>query len=410
MNRNQINHFSVCFYTRKSKSKSKEKLKVYARITFAGVRRELSVHLSVAPELWDSVRSRAKGSSSTAMRVNSCLVDIENALYKHYTELKQSCEPFSVEDIRSRYCGEDTNIKTFIQLLDEFISYKKELVGSVIQQSTFNKYNALAKHLRSYVPHKYGKNDIAMSKIDYAFVTGFDRYLRSVHNTGNNTTVKHIKNFGVFLKDALKKGYIKYNPVEDYEGKFKSVSRKYLRKEEIIALIQVESGIDRIQRVRDVFLFCCFTGLSFSDVKALHMDHVYQDSDGTWWLNSERKKTKNNFLLVLLPQALVILDKYRHHPLRENEGLALPVLSNQNYNLYLKELAVAAGIDKELTTHMARHTFATTITLESGVSMDVVSKLLGHTSIKSTRIYAKMLPSRIGREMSQINNLDYQIK
>ena len=140
------------------------------------------------------------------------------------------------------------------------------------------------------------------------------------------------------------------------------------------------------------------------------MDHVYQDSDGSWWLNSERKKTKNNFLLVLLPQALVILDKYRQHPLRENEGLALPVLSNQNYNLYLKELAVSAGINKELTTHMARHTFATTITLESGVSMDVVSKLLGHTSIKSTRIYAKMLPSRIGREMSQINNLDYQIK
>ena len=122
MNRNQINHFSVCFYTRKSKSKSNERLKIYARITFAGVRRDMSVNLNIEPELWDSVRSKARGSSSTAIRVNSCLGDIENALYKIYTELKQSRESFSVEDIRSRYCGEDTTIKTFIQALEEFIS------------------------------------------------------------------------------------------------------------------------------------------------------------------------------------------------------------------------------------------------------------------------------------------------
>ena len=227
----------------------------------------------------------------------------------------------------------------------------------------------------------------------------YEFYLRSVRKCANNTAVKYIKNFHKIINICLANGWLTKDPFANYKSKVKEVIREYLTEREIQDLMEKELVSDRLELVRDIFIFSCFTGLAYIDVKQLSKDNIVLGIDGDKWINKNRQKTDTSSRIPILPTAQFIIDKYANHPVCVNEDKLLPIFSNQKMNAYLKEIATVCGINKELTFHIARHTFATTVTLSSGVPIETVSKMLGHTNLKTTQHYAKILDKKISEDM-----------
>jgi site-specific recombinase XerD len=247
-------------------------------------------------------------------------------------------------------------------------------------------------------------NDIDINRINHAFITDFEFYLKSVKKIGNNTSVKYIKNFGKIIRICMANGWLDKNPLINYKAKLKEVNRDFLTMDEVNLIGSKSFLSTRIELVRDIFVFSCFTGLAYVDVKRLTRNHINIGIDGGKWIFIEREKTKVRSAIPLLPRAQEILTKYENHPVVLNTNVALPILSNQKMNSYLKEIADVCGINKELTFHIARHTFATSVTLANGVPIESVSKMLGHSSIKMTQHYAKVLDKKIGEDMAVLRS------
>ena len=246
---------------------------------------------------------------------------------------------------------------------------------------------------------KYNITDIDITKIDHAFVTDYEFYLRTVRNCANNTAVKYLKNFNKIIKICLANHWLDKNPFANYKSKVKEVDRVYLTEEEIQQIINKDFGIDRLSVVRDIFLFSCFTGLAYIDVKNLTTSHISIGIDGEKWIFTHRQKTESASKIPILPVTQMIIDKYANHPQAGNQDKLLPILSNQKMNAYLKEIAGVCNINKELTFHIARHTFATTVTLTNGVPIESVSKMLGHKNLRTTQHYAKVLDKKVSEDM-----------
>ena len=230
-------------------------------------------------------------------------------------------------------------------------------------------------------------------------MTEFDYYLRAIKNCNNNTTVKYVKLFKKIIRIGLGNGWIEKDPFINYKEKSKEVEREFLKDFELKAIEEKEFSIHRLQQVKDVFVFCCHTGLAYVDVEKLSKQYIVRGIDGGNWIQQNRTKTDTRSSIPILPPAEVILEKYAHDPYCVANGKLLPVSSNQKMNAYLKEIADVCGITKNLTVHLARHTFATTVTLSNDVPIESVSRMLGHRSIKTTQHYAKILDRKVSNDM-----------
>lgn len=251
---------------------------------------------------------------------------------------------------------------------------------------------------------KYNISDIDITKIDHAFITDYEFWLRSVRNCVNNTAVKYIKNFNKIIKICLANDWLDKNPFANYKSKVKEVERLFLTEDEIQALMNKEFKTERLILVRDIFLFSCFTGLAYIDVKNLTKSHISIGIDGEKWIFTHRQKTESASKIPILPVTQMIIDKYKNHPECINKDKLLPILTNQKMNAYLKEIADICEIEKDLTFHIARHTFATTVTLTNGVSIESVSKMLGHKNLRTTQHYAKVLDRKVSEDMEVLRN------
>jgi integrase len=249
---------------------------------------------------------------------------------------------------------------------------------------------------------KYNTTDIDIKKIDHEFITDYDFYLRTVRNCNSNSAVKYIKNFGKIIRICIANGWLDKNPFVNYKPKVKEVERIFLSEEELSIVSKKELKTRRLNQVRDIFLFSCYTGLAYADVQKLTKSEIAIGIDGGKWIYTHRKKTDSASHIPILPVAQHILDKYADEPQCLNSGKLLPVLSNQKMNSYLKEIADVCGIEKEFTFHTARHTFATTVTLTNGVPIETVSKMLGHRNLKITQHYAKILDKKVSEDMSAL--------
>jgi len=246
-------------------------------------------------------------------------------------------------------------------------------------------------------PHRMQKKlDISFRQINYSFIKGFDDYLTTTWNCDVNTKVKYLQHLKTIVTLAINNNWISSDPFANFKIKRKKSDRGYLTQEELISIMQKKFEIKRFEQVRDIFVFCCFTGLSYIDVKNLKNQHIQKAFDGTFWIRKKREKTGVQSDILLLDIAKLIIDKYKGF---SQDEFVLPVISNQNLNGYLKEIADVCGIEKNLTFHIARHTFATTVTLAHGVPLETVSKMLGHTSLKTTQIYARITDKKIGYDM-----------
>lgn len=285
----------------------------------------------------------------------------------------------------------------------------KELIGLEYAPGTHERYVTSLKHTKEFLEWKYNTQDIAIEKIDHAFITEYEFYLRSERKCANNTAVKYIKNFHKIINQCLANGWLDKDPFANYKSKVKEVIREFLDEKEISDIINKNLHIERLEVVRDIFIFSCYTGLAYIDVKQLTPDHIAMGIDGEKWIFKNRQKTDTTSKIPLLPVALDIIKKYENHPLCVNQNRLLPIMSNQRMNSYLKEIATLCNINKDLTFHIARHTFATTITLTNGVPLETVSKMLGHTSIKTTQHYAKIIDKKISHDMMMLRTkLDNQ--
>ncbi|MFI5140315.1 MAG: site-specific integrase, partial [Sphingobacteriales bacterium] len=274
------------------------------------------------------------------------------------------------------------------------------LVGNEFAPGTLERYETSLRHTQHFLTWKYQVADIDIKQIDHDFIIGYEFYLRSERKCANNSAVKYIKNFKKIIRICLASGWLDKDPFVNYKAKVKQVDRVFLNQEELQAMADKVFPTERLNQVRDIFLFCCFTGLAYADVNKLKRSEIVKGVDGEMWIYTKRQKTDTPSRIPLLPSALCLLNKYADHPVCCNSGKALPVSTNQKMNAYLKEIADVCGINKTLTFHIARHTFATTVTLSNGVPIESVSKMLGHTNIKTTQHYAKILDLKVSQDMA----------
>jgi site-specific recombinase XerD len=395
---------SILFYTKRAKAAANGLVPIYTRITINGKRFEQSTNRFVEISKWSTEGNKMKGTSEEARLINNHLDLLKNQIRDAEMELIHKKTPVTIETIKSKLLGIDERARMLVPIFQDHNNKIKELVGKEYAPGTLERYTTSLKHTIEFMQWKYNVSDIDITKIDHAFVTDYEFWLRSVRNCANNTAVKYLKNFNKIIKLCLANDWLDKNPFANYKSKVKEVERVYLTEEEIQSIIEKDFKTERLSLVRDIFLFSCFTGLAYIDVKNLTKSHISYGIDGEKWIYTHRQKTESASKIPILPVTQMIIDKYENHPQCNNEDKLLPILSNQKMNAYLKEIASVCDIDKELTFHIARHTFATTVTLTNGVPIESVSKMLGHKNLRTTQHYAKVLDRKVSEDMKMLKD------
>lgn len=390
---------SILFYLKRVKVNAQGLAPIFQRITINGKRLDNSTGKFVDPDKWHSEMSKMRGTSEEARSINGHLDNLKSKILNAEKNLIKKDIPVNFESFKNELTGKKERERMLVPIFQEHNRKIKELVGQEYAPGTLERYETSLKHTKDFIFWKYNITDINIEKIDHSFITEYEFYLRSERKCANNTAVKYIKNFHKIINQCLANGWLNKDPFANYKAKVKEVVRDFLSEAEIEQMMNKEFVSERLELVRDIFVFSCFTGLAYIDVKQLTLDNISLGIDGDKWIFKNRQKTDTASKIPVLPMAQSIINKYAEHPVCKNEKRLLPILSNQKMNAYLKEIADVCGIKKDLTFHIARHTFATTITLSNGVPLETVSKMLGHTSLKTTQHYAKILDKKISEDM-----------
>ncbi len=390
---------SILFYAKRAKTTTDGLVPIYIRVTVNGERIELSTKRYTLPEKWSVEGSCMKGTSAESKATNYYLDTLKAKVYDYQQQLIREDEVVNAENMRNKILGIEKRSHMLIGIFQQHNEEIKALVGREFATATYTRYETSLKHTIAFLNWKYKVSDIDIRKIDHEFVTSYEFYLKSVHKCNQNTTAKYIKNFGKIVRICLANGWIERDPFINYKCKIVEVERAFLSQNEIETMFNKVLATDRLNQVKDIFLFSCFTGLAYVDVKKLSRKNIGFGVDGERWIFINRTKTDTRSNIPLLPIASAILEKYEDHPQVVNQDKLLPILSNQKMNSYLKEIADVCEINKELTFHIARHTFATTVTLSNGVPIESVSKMLGHKNLKTTQHYAKILDLKVSNDM-----------
>lgn len=394
------NNVSTLFYLKKPKNYASGQVPIYLRITVDGVRTEFTSGKSCDPARWNAKANCMIGAREEVRSFNHYLFTLEKQIDQVHTDLVTQGKEVTAQSIKNQYLGKQETPHNLLVAFQDHNDKVEALLGKDFTKGTLTKYNTTLKHIKSFLKSKYKASDLLVSNVDYHFITEFDFYLRTQCGCANNAAVKHLKNLGKVIRICLANRWIAYDPFLGHRNKMKKVSRVVLTEQELTLLAEKEFAIARLRVVRDAFLFCCYTGLSFIDVQQLTKSEVRQGVDGSAWIIKSRHKTGITTHIPLLPLAEEIITRYVEHPQIADSERVLPIASNQKMNAYLKEVADLCAISKHLTFHIARHTFATTVTLGNGIPIESVSKMLGHTDIRTTQIYAKIQDNKVGSEMS----------
>ncbi|WP_298365922.1 site-specific integrase [uncultured Lutibacter sp.] len=394
------NSISLLFYIKRVKVDINNKANIYLRITVNSRRAEFSIQRKIHIDKWNSNLNRVKGYSKEAQEINQYIDLISNKINKIHQHLIDKEKIFSAVQIRDIYLGKGQNLKMLLKIFQDHNNQIEKLVGKDFAAGTVLRYRTAKSHVEEYIKYEYNLNDIPVNDVDHKFITGFEYYLKTERNCAHNTAIKYITNFKKIIRIAYANDWITKDPFFNWKARLKTVVREYLSEDEIQELVKKEFKLPRLDQVKDIFLFSCFTGLAYADVKKLTKNSIVIGIDGNKWINTKRTKTNTVSNIPLLPVSIAIIEKYVNHKEIKDFPKLLPVLSNQKMNAYLKEIADVCGISKNLTFHLARHTFATTVTLTNGVPIESVSKMLGHKSLKTTQHYAKILDRKVSDDMA----------
>lgn len=390
--------FSICFFIKRSKLLKSGKAPLFMRITINGNRWETSMQVGVEPEKWDSNKEKARGSDRNSIMVNDSIDNARYRVQKIKLKTEQEGKLPTLANIRYLFQDRQRIDRTIIKLFNEHNKNCVRKIGTQMAKATYERYLTCLKHFKDFLHKEYGIEDLAVSDINKDIFERFELYLRTKKKCSNNTTVKYIRNFNKIVRIAVEKGWITSSPYKEIGFRLEEIEKPYLSQTELNAISEKKISIPRLDLIRDIFIFCCFSGLAFSDVKELTGENIIIGIDNHNWLSKHRKKTNVISKIPLLSVAEKLIEKYKDNPVCIIKGVLLPVPSNQKMNAYLKEIEDMCGIKKNLTTHTARRTFATTVMLHNGVNMEAVSKMLGHTSLYMTRKYAKVDELYISQE------------
>jgi site-specific recombinase XerD len=394
------NSFSVMFHQRTERIDKMNTAPIFMRVTVNGERLEISTNRRFDIKRWEN--GQPKGSKPDAQELTKYLATLCEKVFQIQRDMIDRHELITINKLKNKYHGIDDNSKTLIQAFEYHNKQILGLVGKDYSMATYKRYETTKKHITAYLKHQYHTNDLFLSELKYEFITGFEYYLKTVRTCDHNSALKYVKNFRKIVNTALKYEWLNKDPFLKYQVKLKEVERGFLTQEELNAIEKLQFAVHRIEMVKDVFIFACYTGLAYAEVEKLTNEHIVIGIDGSKWIQIRRTKTDSKSIIPLLSPALAILEKYKNHnPDPDNKAL-LPVISNQKTNAYLKEVANLCDITKTLTFHLARHTFATTVTLTNGVSMESVSAMLGHKSIRTTQIYSKVVEQKVSNEMTAL--------
>ncbi|HEV9037989.1 MAG TPA: site-specific integrase [Puia sp.] len=408
--------FGLLFYLKKQHGDTKVHRPIYLRITVDGVMKEMSIHRSWDPTKWNAKagwaivpktppRRSAAPPECEAQSLNAYLDTLQAKVHEARHQLLMSGKPVTAEALRNFVQGREAGSERPHLLLEIFQYHNdqvKALIGKEFSKGTLTKFNTVLKHTRSFLQWKYKLDDIDIRKLDYEFITELEFWYKSVQRVEHNTTMKYIACVKKMAIRALRNGWLQRDPFMGFNMALREIEREALTVEELERMTTKSFITERLSQVRDIFLFSCFTGLAYADLQKLKRSEISTGIDGGKWIFTRRQKTDTASRIPLLPMAQQILDKYFDHPLCLKKDKVLPILSNQKMNQYLKEIADVCQIDKYLTFHIARHTFATTITLSNGVPIETVSKMLGHRNLKTTQHYAKIVDRKVSNDMQAL--------
>lgn len=389
--------FSILFYLKRNGQKSNGNVPIMGRITVNGMAVQFSARVEIKEEYWNVKAGKAIGRSVEVQEVNNILESIKTTMTKIYRDLQERESNVTAERIKNIFFGIEVKNQMLLELFKQYNDDIYKLIGISKSLVCYTKYELTRKRLESFLKIEYNVSDISLKEINHKFITDFEAYMRSVCGCNANTTSKFIQRFKSIISMARNNGWLHHDPFANYKIKSPKVDRGYLTQEELEAIIQKEFSIKRLEQVRDIFIFSCYTGLAYIDVKNLRETNIRISFDGNLWIMTKRQKTDVQSNIPLLDIPKQILEKYKG---KLPNGMILPVLSNQKMNAYLKEIGELCKIEKNLTFHLARHTFATTTTLAKGVPIETVSKMLGHTNIKTTQIYARITDNKISHDMA----------
>jgi site-specific recombinase XerD len=390
---------SILFYARKSKSKEENASPVYMRITVNGGRIDQTTNRMVDITKWSADAGRLKGNTPEAKSFNSFLDTLKNKVYTYERELIQDGKEVTLETFRAKWLGVEERPRMLMEIFQHHNDQLKELVGKEYAEGTLERYITSREHTRKFLKWKFRSDDIDIKKLNYEFVSDYEFWLKTQRKCAHNTAMKYISNFKKITNLCIRRGWLTKDPFLGFKMTKREVERGFLTEHEIETIASRKFLAERLNNVRDIFLFSCFTGLAYIDVKKLRRSEIALGIDGEKWIFTRRQKTETPSRIPLLPLAAELLEKYKDHPQCKEADKLLPVPSNQKMNAYLKEIADVCSINKNLTFHLARHTFATTVTLSNGVPIETVSKMLGHKNLKTTQHYAKILDSKVSEDM-----------
>ena len=388
--------FNILFYVKRNAAKANGKMPIMGRITVNGQAIQFGAKTEVSPKLWDTKSGKAVGKTQEVIEINGILESIRATMTKIYRELQERETTVTPERIKNIFFGVEIQQQMLLELFKKHNEDVESLVGVSKSKATYQKYEVTRKHLTNFIKEKYNRSDVAIKEIDYIFITDFEVYLLTTCGCNSNTTAKFMQFFKRIVIIAKNNGWIRADPFANYKIRLKKVDRGYLQQSEVESIMNKKISTKRLEQVRDIFVFSCFCGLAYIDVKKLRKEDIRTSFDGNLWIMGKREKTDVSFSIPLLDIPKRILEKYEG-TLPDNR--ILPVPSNQKLNAYLKEIGDLCGIDKDLSFHLARHTFAT-LTLSKGVSIESVSKMLGHTNIRTTQIYARITDEKVGHDMN----------
>lgn len=392
-------NLNIRFYLRTNHVNKDGTCAIMVRITVNGERTVFSTKLSADPNSWDADTNSVKGKSKADKELNRTLEDMKSAIRSHYYELERYDALVTAEKVRNAFLGINIRTESLMQLFKEYVDECRSLLGISRTKATVQKYDRCCRRVQEFLKAKYKLSDIPLVEIGHKFITDLECYLRTVSKCNGNTTAKFLQTFKMIIIRARNNGYIKGDPFANYKIRLKRVDRGYLTEDELKMLRETPIPSKRVAQVRDVFLFACYTGLAYIDLKLLRAENIRTSFDGNQWIMTHRHKTDTAVNVPILDIPMELIERYRG---QSKKGYILPILSNQKMNQYLKDVAKACGIEKNITFHMARHTFATTVTLSQGVPIESVSKMLGHTQIKTTQIYARITNEKISRDMAAL--------
>lgn len=390
---------SMLFYIRKSKMTKEGLVPVYVRITVNGNRIDQSLQKFVEVARWGAAAGRMKGNTPEAKELNSYLGTLKAKVLKMEREMVQDGQIITFDVFREKWFGVNERPRMLLEIFQEHNDQVSALIGKEFAQATLTRFNTSKEHVAAFLQWKYEIRDIDISRLNFEFVSDYEFWLKTQKNCAHNTTLKYIADLRKVINNCIRKGWLVRDPFLGFKMTRHEVDKDFLSEDELQTIFSKDFETDRLNQVRDVFIFSCYTGLAYADVQKLKRTEVARGIEGDYWVFTKRRKTETSSRIPLLPIPLQILEKYKDHHACIITGKILPIPSNQKMNAYLKEIANICKIHKNLTFHIARHTFATTVTLSNGVPMESVSKMLGHKNLKTTQHYAKILDRKVSDDM-----------